>query len=108
MNLQEKRNNERIKCDHDYFCSPRSLGNKIDCTLKNISATGACISTNVDLEHQENIILHICRGRDVSINSKVIWKNGTTYGLELQLNTSDDLNNISFVLNNIHKKQTFC
>ncbi|MBN1500144.1 MAG: PilZ domain-containing protein [Spirochaetes bacterium] len=101
MLKNDKRSNNRHNCAGDYFYSTHSAGNRLDCVLKNISATGACIRTNASLKNNESVILHICRGKDMSFNGKVVWQENDTFGIVFDMNNSEEFENISFILNNI-------
>lgn len=95
----ERRRQSRRHFKGEYFYSSASAGSKIDCTLKNISPTGACIDTEAPLVNGEMIYLHILRDKDVTIKSEVVWKKENVYGVLFHLNTSEDLANISYILN---------
>ncbi len=103
MIYPDKRSNNRVNFTGEYLYSTRSAGNKVDCNLKNISVTGACIATNVPLDHDENVILHICRGKDMSFPGKVVWKDEDVYGIIFNMNHPDEFENISFILNSTTK-----
>jgi hypothetical protein len=95
----ERRRQSRQYFKGEYFYSSASAGVRIDCTLKNISPTGACIDTEAPLVNGEMIFLHILREKDVTIKSEVVWKKENIYGVLFHLNTSEDLSNLSYILN---------
>lgn len=96
----ERRGGSRSYCDEDYFFSSNNRDSKIQCRLKNISPTGACILTEHPIRVDETIVLHLCRDRDVPLDSKVVWKEGDEYGLLFLLDSIESFENISYIINN--------
>ena len=100
MEKRDKRQNGRIECSGEYLYSTHTAGNRVECSLKNISVTGACISTGALLDNQEKVILHICRGKDMSFSGKVVWRNKDTYGISFDMDSEEEFSDISFIMNN--------
>jgi len=94
----EKRGAQRYNCLTDYYYSAKSAGERIDCVLKNISATGACIHTDAPLSVGEPILLHICRSTDAAFKATIVWKRENSYGVTLAVDTPEDLENISRIM----------
>jgi hypothetical protein len=97
--ISERRNNPRIEKCGDYFLYPKTR-EEVPCVLKNISVTGACIFPSRPLQMDQVVELHICRTRDLSLKSQVVWENSGEYGLSFLLDSPEDFNNISFIMNN--------
>lgn len=96
----DRRINERIECYDDYFFSPKEKGVKVNCLLKNISVTGACIKTTYPIETNDFLTLHLCREKDIALHAKVVWKDNDMFGLSFLLDTQEEFKNISYVINN--------
>jgi len=101
--MNDRRNSERINARNDYICFPGKNNEKISCTLKNISSSGACLVSDIHLKNNEIIFLTISGSKDVILKSKVLWKIKNEYGLLFILNSSQDFENISHVMNNEQK-----
>ena len=95
----ERRENERISLSRDYFFFPGKEKKKIECMLKNVSITGACIFSKVNIKKDDIIYLHIRGSKEIVLKSKVVWKIGDQYGLLFILDTSQDFDNISYIMN---------
>jgi hypothetical protein len=95
-----RRHNERIYCADDYFFSPIEKDKKVNCTLKNISATGACITTEYPIEPDQYLTLHLCRDKDIPLDAIVVWKDDNDYGLSFSLDSQEQFENISYIMNN--------
>ncbi len=98
----ERRENKRIDCSDNYFFSPKEKGVKVNCSLKNISVTGACIKTDYPIENNDYLTLHLCREKDIPLHAKVVWKEEDMYGLSFLLDTQEEFENISYIINNSH------
>ncbi|TAL30459.1 MAG: PilZ domain-containing protein [Spirochaetes bacterium] len=86
----------------DYFCAPPDMDARHRCVLKNISATGACVASKRALKKDDMIYLHV-RGREGGLlKSRVVWKTRNTYGLLFSLESSEDFDSISRIMNAIH------
>lgn len=99
--MGERRTEERIVCGGDYIVYGKAAENRIECELHNISVTGACVSTEHTLEKDEKIVLHLCKGSDIPLDAKVVWRDDRKYGLVFMLDTSEDFEHISYIMNNI-------
>jgi hypothetical protein len=96
---KERRSSPRIDRCGEYFVHPGRIQQE-PCILKNISVTGACIVTDASLVMDQLVDLHICRSRDLSLKSQVVWIEGNEYGLSFLLDTPESFNTISFIMNN--------
>ncbi|MFW5808220.1 MAG: PilZ domain-containing protein [Spirochaetota bacterium] len=96
----DRRENDRIDCADDYFLSPKEKGVKVRCILNNISVTGACIRTDYPIEPDEYLTLHLCREKDIPLHAKVVWKEEDKFGLSFLLDTQQEFENISYIINN--------
>ena len=101
--LSEKRKNKRVVISEEYFYYPREKNKKIKCKLKNISITGACITSKENIKNEEIIFLHIHGTEDMSLKSKAVWKIKDQYGLQFLLDTTSEFEKISYIMNNIIK-----
>ncbi len=97
----EKRKNKRIKISGDYFYYPGEKNKKINCKLNNISVTGACITSAEDIKSEEIIFLHIRGANDKVLKSKTVWKIDNQYGLQFLLDTNNEFEKISYIMNKI-------
>ncbi len=95
----ERRRDKRFDVPGDYYYVQGDKERKIKCKLKNISATGACISSEVDIKNDEIIFLHVRGTKNVEIKSKAVWKIDNEYGLLFLLDTTKEFDNISYVMN---------
>jgi hypothetical protein len=106
MNTQrasERRINDRRECYDDYLIHPDKK-EQYPCVLKNISVTGACVISDLEMSIDQIIELHICRNRDLTLRSQVVWIKKSEYGLSFMLDTPESFNTISFIINNeIHQ-----
>ncbi len=96
----ERRKSERFDIGRDYYYYPTNREKMRACTLLNISATGACIVSQEPLKNEAVIFLHIASSRDIVLKSRVVWQHEGQYGLQFFLDTGEDFENISFILNN--------
>lgn len=96
---EERRESPRIDRCGDYFLLPATR-EEVPCVLKNISVTGACIFSSEPLKMDEVVVLHVCRSKDFSLKSQVVWEHCGEYGLSFLLDTAEDFNAISFIMNN--------
>jgi hypothetical protein len=97
---KERRRSARVPVEGDYFCYPSDMKKRYSCTLKNISATGACITTPRALEREDVVFLHVQgRERDL-LKSRVVWRMDADYGLLFFLESASDFEAISFIMNN--------
>lgn len=95
----ERRKSPRNEKCGDYFLAPHSK-EAVPFVLRNISVTGACISSTAQLKINEIVELHICRAKDMSLKSLVVWGKNTEYGLSFLLDTPEEFSTISFIINN--------
>jgi hypothetical protein len=103
--FSERRSSKRFPCSYNYISTSSTLGRKIACTLHNISVTGACIISDTPLQTDELITLHVCDEKDIPFRAKVVWQRFKTYGLLFLLESSEDFDNISYVMNNLNQKR---
>ena len=96
----ERRKKSRYACEGDYYFHPGIRGKVYSCTLKNISVTGACIETIESLLKDQIIYLHVNTMDDSVLKSRVVWHMGEQYGLLFLLETSQDFDTISYIINN--------
>jgi len=99
--VTERRIKDRIECHGDYIVYGSSREKRISCELKNISVTGACVETKHLLGKDETIELHLCKGEDISLSAKVVWRDNEKYGLVFLLDTAEEFEHISYIMNNI-------
>ncbi|HOF34192.1 MAG TPA: PilZ domain-containing protein [Spirochaetota bacterium] len=99
MNGEEKRSSSRYYSDGDFIHTSRTASGSVSCVLKNISATGACILADIPIEIGEKVFLHVNRGEATSLRGKVVWQNDNEYGIEFLLESSDDFEQISNIVN---------
>lgn len=97
----ERRRSNRLAVDRDYYIIPGSGSRRHRCTVKNISVTGACISSIKLLEKGNIIYLHITGPRDSLFKSEVVWSREGVYGILFHLDAAADFDNISFIMNNL-------
>jgi len=97
----ERRKSNRIAVDRDYYLIPGDGKTRHRCTVKNISVTGACISSTRLLAAKDIIYLHITGPRDSVVKSEVVWNSGGMYGILFLLDTPSDFDTISFIMNNL-------
>lgn len=96
----ERRKAERIHVVRDYCYYPGEKRKKFPCTAMNISVTGVCIESGKKLTQDDIVFIHIECGKDVAFKSVVVWEMSGTYGLRFMLETNEDFDNISYVMNN--------
>lgn len=96
---EERRQNKRYDVPGDYYYYQGSEEDKIKCRLKNISATGACISSEETIKIDDIIFLHIGGTKNVEIKSKAVWKIDDQYGLQFMLDSSKEFDNIAYIMN---------
>lgn len=102
--MAERRRAERFTVDDDYYFYPANRSKVYTCKVRNVSASGACIISKKPLAPHEIIFLHITGTRNAQFKSEVVWVQDGLYGLSFILENSEDLENISFVMNNVSKK----
>ncbi len=102
--MSERRKAERYPVDKDYYFYPANRSKVYTCKVRNVSASGACIISKKHLTPHEIIFLHITGTRGVQFKSEVVWAQDGLYGLSFVLEDSEDLDNISFVMNTVSKK----
>lgn len=102
----ERRKSTRISIVGDYFYYPGRETKKINCSINNISATGACISSGNIIKNNEIIFLHIKGTKNIVLKSKTVWKIDDQYGLLFLLDTTEEFENISYIMNNVIKNNT--
>lgn len=100
----ERRLSKRFDVSGDYLFYPEKTNNRIICKLDNISITGACILTEAKIKIDDVIQLHIRGAQDKFLKSKVVWKIDNQFGLLFMLDTEEEFNNISFIMNNVLKE----
>jgi hypothetical protein len=98
--IAERRKDRRIDLSGDYYFYPNNKEKKVLCSLMNLSATGACIISSESLEKKAVVFLHIKADKNIILKSEVVWKLENQYGLRFNLDTSDDFENISYIMNN--------
>ncbi len=104
----ENRKNKRIEISGDYFYYPLNKKKKINCKLNNISVTGACILSEENIKKEDIIFLHIHdtdETSDIALKSKAVWKIDNQYGLQFLLDTSQEFEKISCIMNKIMRAQ---
>jgi hypothetical protein len=97
----ERRKTCRYIVDRDYFYLPGDKKKHHRCSVKNISATGACIASARELNEHDILYLHITGPRISLVKSEVVWRRGSIYGILFHLETTEDLDSISYIMNNI-------
>ena len=85
---EERRTSPRIERCGDYFMLPATR-EEVPCVLKNISVTGACIFSSEPLQMNEVVVLHVCRAKDLSLKSQVVWEKCGEYGLSFRRHRVD-------------------
>ncbi len=101
----EKRKNKRINVYKEYFYYPENKKRKINCKLNNISITGACITSEENIEKEDIIYLHIHGDQNMALKSKAVWKIENQYGLQFLLDSSSEFEKVSYIMNNIVKHE---
>lgn len=96
----ERRINRRFSLKDNYYYVKEKSRKKIPCLLENISITGACIISESPLTANDIIMLHFPMPREINIKSQIVWEKTTEYGLLFVLDTSEDFENISYIMNN--------
>ena len=98
---KERRKSKRVDISVDYYYYPENKRRKIKCILKNISVTGACIISeeNINVCKDNILFLHIRSTKGIELKSKAVWKIDNQYGLLFLLDTSRELENISYIMN---------
>lgn len=97
---EERRKNPRVRSEGDFYCLPSDARRKVRCSLKNISVTGACIASKGRLATGEIIFLYLESGAGRALASRVVWKIAGEYGVEFLLDTGEEFETISRVINN--------
>lgn len=97
----ERRKSNRLAVNRDYYIIPGDGNMRHRCTVKNISVTGACISSARLLAEKDVIHLHITGPRDSVFRSEVVWKREGEYGILFLLDTPSDFDTISYIMNNL-------
>ncbi|MFH0975218.1 MAG: PilZ domain-containing protein [Spirochaetota bacterium] len=100
----EQRKNSRIKVSGDFYYYPNRKKKKIKCKLDNISVTGACITTDEKIEKEDIIYLQINGFNNKALKSKAVWKIDNQYGIQFFLDSNNEFETISHVMNNIMNK----
>jgi c-di-GMP-binding flagellar brake protein YcgR len=101
----EKRKKYRIPCCHDCYYYKKDKSEKHEFSLVNISATGACIESDLKIKKDDVINIHINCGKEVVFSAKAVWEREQTYGVLFILESPEDLTNISFLLNNVRMNE---
>ncbi len=96
----ERRKNPRFIVEGDYYYYPGIAGKHFKYSLRNVSVTGACIWTGEKLSDGDVILLHFMGPREAVLKSRVVWGSNNNYGLVFFLDTSEDFDTISYVMNN--------
>ena len=96
----ERRNSERVRTDGDFYCLPARMSRMVRCSLKNISITGACIASGGSLGAGDIISLYLESGAGRALKSRVVWKLAGEYGIEFMLETGEEFETISRIINN--------
>lgn len=99
MVSHEQRISPRYAVNKDCFFFPPK-GEKFPCTVNNISATGICLSAHKKLKKDDVIILQFAAKKDMYLTAQVVWELSGEYGLLFLLETSRDIANISYIMNN--------
>ena len=96
-----KRQSERIEIFRSYFFICKKENNKHNCFVKNISITGACITSPKKIASKDMIYLHLVSEKDTVLKAEVAWNIDSEYGIRFLLEDNIDFEKISFVMNNI-------
>jgi c-di-GMP-binding flagellar brake protein YcgR len=97
----EKRKSKRVNIFEDYFYYPKNKNKKINCKLNNISVTGACITSNKKIAKEDIIYFNIRGTKDMALKSKAVWKIDNQYGIQFILDSNEEFEIISHIMNNI-------
>ncbi|MCP4134969.1 MAG: PilZ domain-containing protein [bacterium] len=100
MKADERRRDERVDLNKDYYYLPGDSNHEHECVVKNISITGACITAHDKLNADEILFLNIRASKEIVLKAKVVWRTDAEYGLLFLLDTSEEFENISFIMNN--------
>ena len=95
----ERRNNKRYDISGDYYYYQGFEDEKINCNLKNISATGACISSDKIINIDDVVYLNIRGTEGLEIKAKAVWQIENQYGLQFLLDSSKEFDNVAYVMN---------
>ncbi len=96
----ERRKSRRIGAGGDFYCLPSRMSRRVMCTLKNLSITGACIVSGGSLATGDIISLYLESGGGGALQSRVVWRLAGEYGVEFLLESGEEFETISRVINN--------
>ncbi len=100
----ERRQQKRVSLFRDYCYYPENRRKRFSCSTKNISITGACIISDTKLNINDIVNIRIMSDRETVFKSRVVWELEGTYGLQFLLETNEDFDNISYIMNNYAKQ----
>ena len=83
MNSQDLRRSPRLKAIKSGQIIVEGTGDAFDCTIRNISETGAMLRFDGDVELPKQVQLVIL-SHDIQVRADVIWNRGTEVGIEFQ------------------------
>lgn len=83
MESQDLRRSPRLKAIKSGQIIVDGTGDALDCTIRNISETGAMLRFEDDVELPEKVQLVIL-SHDIHVCADVIWNDGSEAGIEFQ------------------------
>ena len=83
METQDLRRSPRLKAIKSGQIIVEESGDTLDCTIRNISETGAMLRFEDDVELPKKVQLVIL-SHDIHVRADVIWNNGAEAGIEFQ------------------------
>lgn len=89
-----------MEAGRDFYCLSEQMSRRVMCTLKNVSVTGACIVSGGSLGTGDIISLYLESGAGRALKSRVVWKVSGEYGVEFLLETGEEFETISRIINN--------
>ncbi len=96
----ERRKNPRTPGRGDFYSLSSDARRTVRCLLKNISVTGACIVSDGPLDAGDIIALYLESGAGRALKSRVVWRVAGEYGVEFLLESVEEFETISRVINN--------
>ena len=83
MDTHDLRRSPRLKAIKSGQIIVEGTGDTLDCTIRNISESGAMLRFEDDIELPEKVQLVIL-SHDIHVRADVIWNNGAEAGIEFQ------------------------
>ena len=97
---EDRRRSRRVPGESGFYRMSPDARRKMRCSLKNISVTGACIVSRGRLAAGEVISLYLESGAGRALKSRVVWEIAGEYGVEFLLDSNEEFETISRIINN--------